>query len=258
MSVKFKITGTKLKKIINSIRDVRSECKLQFYLDGMRVYNLNLHNTMAFRLHIEPSAFVQYSCESPVNINVDVNTIYDMRGLIDTVMTASVTRDKIIFGSESGTGFTIHSVKTVYNRDDHAEYSKVSNRQDDRLNVMACIQSPKTVLSFLKASKAFGEHIVLNINKKDGVLFVSNKTDTGDICICKTGYYTVISDDIKSDDVKIRNGYKIEYLTPIFKLIAKNVEIRTNQDGLIHVRGDVFDGCAATYYLAPRIIDEDN
>ena len=257
MSVKFKIEGTKLKKIINAIRDVRSECKLIFDSDGMRVYNLNWHNTMAFKLQIDPSAFVQYSCESPVNINVDVNTIYDMRGLIDTVMTASVTEHKIIFGSESGTGFTIHSIKIVYSRDDHTEYSKVSNRHDDKLNVMACIQSPKTVLSFLKASKKYGDHIVLNINKKDGVLFVSDESDTGDICICKTGYYTVISDDIKSEDVKIRNGYKIEYLMPIFKSLTRNVEIRTKQDGLIHVRGDLFDGCESSYYLAPKIIDED-
>lgn len=257
MSVKFKITGIKLKKIINAIRDVKPECKLQFCPDGMRVYILNLHNTMVFRLHIEPSAFVQYSCESLVNINVDVNTNYDMRELIDTVMTASVSNDKIIFGSESGTGFTIHSVKTVYNRDDHAEYSKVSNRQDDRLNVMACIQSPKTVLSFLKASKKYGDHVVLNMNKKDGTLFVSNEQDTGDICICKTGHYTVISDDIKIEDVTIRNGYKIEYLMPIFKSITRNVEIRTKQDGLIRVCGDLFDGCESSYYLAPRIIDED-
>lgn len=256
MSVKFKITGTKLNKIINAIRDVKPECKLQFYPDGMRVYIMNLHNTMVMKLHIEPSSFVQYSCESLVNINVDVNTIYDMRGLIDTVMTVSVTRDKIIFGSESGTGFTIHSIKTVYSRDDHAEYSKVSNRQDDRLNVMTWIRLPKTVLSFLKASKAFGEHIVLNINKKDGVLFVSDESDTGDICICKTGYYTVISDDIKSEDVKIRNGYKIEYLMPIFKSLTRNVEIRTKQDGLIRVCGDLFDGCESSYYLAPKIIDE--
>lgn len=257
MSVKFKITGTKLNKIINAIRDVKPECKLQFYPDGMRVYIMNLHNTMMMKLHIEPSSFVQYSCESLVNINVDVNTIYDMRGLIDTVMTASVTRDKIIFGSESGTGFTIHSIKTVHSRDDHAEYSKLSNRQDDRLNVMTWIRLPKTVLSFLKASKKYSDHIVLNINKKDGVLFVSDESDTGDICICKTGYYTVISDDIKSEDVKIRNGYKIECLMPIFKSIARNVEIRTKQDGLIHVRGDLFDGCESSYYLAPKIIDED-
>lgn len=257
MSVKFKITGIKLKKIINAIRDMRSECKLQFDLDGMRVYNLNLHNTMAFRLHIEPSAFVQYSCESPVNINVDVNTIYDMRGLIDTVMTASVTRDKIIFGSESGTGFTIHALKTDLKYDGYKGYTNTSTKNDNKLNVIACIQSPKTVLSFLKASKKYGDHIVLNINKKDGVLFVSDESDTGDICICKTGEYTVISDDIKSEDVKIRNGYKIEYLMPIFKSITRSVEIRTKQDGLIRVCGDVFDGCESSYYLVPRIIDED-
>ena len=44
---------------------------------------------------------------------------------------------------------------------------------------------------------------------------------------------------------------------PIFKSIARNVEIRTKQDGLTHVRGDLFDGCESSYYLAPKIIDED-
>lgn len=252
MSVKFNITGTKLKKIINAIRDVRSECKLMFDSDGMRVYILNLHNTMVFRLHIEPSVFVQYSCESPVNINVNINSIYEMRGLIDTVMTASVSDGKIIFGSQSGTGFTIHALNKELDRDAHAEYSKIRKRCDDKLNVIAYIQSPKTVLSFLKASKLFGEHIILNVNKKDGVLFVSNKRDTGDICICKTGYYALISG--KNDD--IRNGYGIEYLTPIFKALARSVEIKTKQDDLIHICGELFDGCNATYYLTPRIIEE--
>lgn len=257
MSVKFKITGIKLKKIINAIRDVKSECKLMFDSDGMRVYNLNLHNTMLFRLHIEPSAFVQYSCESPISVNVDINSIHNMRGLIDTVMNASVKENKIIFGSESGTGFTIHALNWGLKKNDHIEYSRISEQYGNNLNVMACIKSPKTVLSFLKVSKAFGEHVILNINNLDGTLFVSDESDTGDICICKTGYYTVISDDIKPEDVKIRNGYSIEYLMPIFKSLTRNVEIRTTRDGLIHVRGDLFDGCNAIYYLAPRTIDGD-
>lgn len=257
MSVKFKITGIKLKKIINAIRDVRSECKLQFYPDGMRVYILNTDNTMLFRLLIESSAFVQYACKCPVDIKLDVELIHNMRHLIDTVMTVSVDGNKIIFELPSGTGFTIHALKTEMRYDGSIGYTKTSKTCDDNFTVISFIQSPKTILSFIKTSKQLGTHVVLNMNQKDGVIFVSDKNVAGDICICKIGNYDVISDDIKPEDVSIRNGYKIEYLMPIFKSLAKNVDIRTKNDFTIRISGDLFNGCDATYYLAPRIIDED-
>lgn len=242
-----------LSKILGAISNIVNEVNLNFDENGFSIFGLDSSHVSMIFLTIDKTDCIQYSCEIPIKLGVNLKTLTSVLGTgkeNDQVTIENVNTDSLIIIIENQNRKIEYEIKLMEIQQDELFIPEMEYRV--KLNTTASyfyglLESISVIIS---------DEVRFNVN--DGKMAMSGSGQLGNTKI----------DFLNSNEVPLEKEYKleceIENLELSFALvfvqkskklgdISKNIEIMIDEDAPIQIKYRIGQKSDIKFLLAPKI-----